>query len=115
MVSNQVFIQPRSAIREVGKVYGLSNEEISAITKRIGYTRSGKELLSWIKSDPRFKNLELDSVLEEVVRESEKIIGAFRTSSVHPGGIVIVPDEISRYVPVLRAPKGVQIVELFLW
>ncbi|MBO8132216.1 MAG: DNA polymerase III subunit alpha [Candidatus Marinimicrobia bacterium] len=111
MVSNQVFIQPRSAIREVGKVYGLSNEEISAITKRIGYTRSGKELLSWIKSVPRFKNLELDSVREKVVRESEKIIGAFRTSSVYPGGIVIVPDEISRYVPVLRAPKGIQIVE----
>ena len=29
----------------------------------------------------------------------------------HPGGVIIVPDEIQKYVPVLMAPKGVQIVE----
>ena len=38
-------------------------------------------------------------------------MGAFRLSSVHPGGVIIVPDEIRKYVPVLTAPKGVQIVE----
>ncbi len=35
MVSNQVFLKPRSTIREVGKVYGLSNEQINSVTKRI--------------------------------------------------------------------------------
>ncbi|GIS72519.1 MAG: hypothetical protein CM1200mP10_20960 [Candidatus Neomarinimicrobiota bacterium] len=29
----------------------------------------------------------------------------------HPGGVIIVPDEIQKYVPALTAPKGVQIVE----
>ena len=111
MVSNQVFLQPRSAVREVAKVYGFSNEEINAITKRIGYFQGRTDLLKWISSDNRFKNLDLNDALVEVIKQSEKIMGVFRYSSVHPGGVVIVPDDIRKYVPVLMAPKGVQIVE----
>ena len=111
MVCSQVFIKPRSAIREVAKVYGLSNEEINTITKRIGWVSSRRDLLNWVKTDARFENIELDETLEMILRESEKVVGAFRHPSVHPGGVVIVPDEIRKYVPVLTAPKGVQIVE----
>jgi DNA-directed DNA polymerase III PolC len=111
MVCSQVMLQPRSAIREVAKVYGLSNEEINAITRRIGWSRSHRDLTAWVSSDPRFRNLNLDETLLEILQESEKIIGAFRYPSVHPGGVVIVPDEIQKYVPVLKAPKGVQIAQ----
>ncbi|MDP6569848.1 MAG: DNA polymerase III subunit alpha, partial [Candidatus Marinimicrobia bacterium] len=111
MVSNQVFLQPRSAVREAAKVYGLSNEEIKEVTKRIGWHSRRSDLLSWLESDNRFKNLNIDSTLKEILKISEKIIGAFRVSSVHPGGVVIVPDEIRKYIPVLMATKGVQILE----
>jgi len=111
MVSNQVFLRPRSAIREVAKAYGLSNEEILTITKRIGYHQSRTDLANWVRTDPRFANANLDDTLLEVLSRSEKIVGVLRNSSVHPGGVVIVPDEIRKYVPVLKAPKGVQIVE----
>ena len=111
MVSSQVFLKPRSAIREVGKVYGLSNEEIKSITNRIGWYTSRRDLKNWISNDQRFSNVNLDDIVLKVLKESEKIVGAFRHSSVHPGGVVIVPDEIRRYIPVLQAPKGVQIVE----
>ena len=111
MVANQVFMKPRSAIREIGKVYGLSNEDIKAITKRIGWHNSNRNLQSWVKNDPRFENVEMDDDIDNILEESEKIMGVFRHVSVHPGGVVIVPDDIRRYVPVLMAPKGVQIVE----
>jgi DNA-directed DNA polymerase III PolC len=111
MVSSQVFMQPRSSIREVSKVYGLAEEEIKAITKRIGYYSRRSELVKWVQNDRRFKNLNLDDTLMEILKHSEKVMGAFRLSSVHPGGVIIVPDEIQKYVPVLTAPKGVQIVE----
>ena len=111
MVSSQVFLKPRSAIREVGKVHGLSNEEIKSITKRIGWYASRRDLEHWVRTDPRFANVDLDDTLIRVLKESEKIVGTFRHPSVHPGGVVIVPDEIRKYVPVLIAPKGVQIVE----
>ncbi len=111
MVSSQVFLKPRSAIREVGKVHGLSNEEIKSITKRIGWYASRRDLEHWVRTDPRFANVDLDDTLIRVLKESEKIVGTFHHPSVHPGGVVIVPDEIRKYVPVLVAPKGVQIVE----
>ena len=111
MVSSQVFLQPRSSIREVSKVYGLSEEEIKVITKRIGYYSRQIELVKWVQNDRRFKNLNLDDTIIEILKHSEKVIGAFRVSSVHPGGVIIVPDELRKYVPVLTAPKGVQIVE----
>ena len=111
MVSNQVFLKPRSAIREVGKVYGLSNEQINSVTKRIHWMNTKKELEKWIETDTRFSGVDLDTNFREVLQNSEKIIGAFRHASVHPGGVIIVPDEICKYVPVLQAPKGVQIVE----
>ena len=111
MVSNQVFLKPRSAIREVGKVYGLSNEQINSVTKRIHWMNTKKELEKWIEADTRFSGVDLDTNFRDVLQNSEKIIGAFRHASVHPGGVIIVPDEICKYVPVLQAPKGVQIVE----
>ena len=111
MVSNQVFLKPRSAIREVGKVYGLSNEQIKSVTKRIHWMNKKKDLKKWIQNDNRFSGVDLDKNFRDVLKNSEKVIGAFRHASVHPGGVIIVPDEIRKYVPVLTAPKGVQIVE----
>ncbi|MCF7804495.1 MAG: DNA polymerase III subunit alpha [Candidatus Marinimicrobia bacterium] len=112
MVSNQVRLQPRSAVREAAKVYGLSNEEINAITKRLGYRSViGDNLLDTVRNDNHFRNLHLSETLEKVLAQSERILGVFRHSSVHSGGVVIVPEDIRRYVPVLRATKGVQIVE----
>ena len=111
MVASQVFLQSRSAIREVGKVFGLSNEEIKTITKRIGWYHPSKDFESQVQTDPRFTDVDLNETWIEVLRESKKIIGVLHHISVHPGGIIIVPDEIRKYVPVLMAPKGVQIVE----
>jgi len=111
MVASQVFLQIRSSVREVAKVYGLSNDEINTVTKRVGYQRHRDQLLEWIKTDRRFEHVNMDDMLEEILRRSERLMGTFHVASVHPGGVIIVPDEIRKYVPVLTAPKGVQIVE----
>ena len=111
MVSNHVFLKSRSAIREVGKVYGLSNEEINTITKRISFHPTKSNLEYLVQSDFRFAGIDFNDELFNVVKYSEKVIGALRYLSVHPGGVIIVPDEICKYVPVLKAAKGVQIVQ----
>ena len=108
MVSNQVFLKPRSTIREVGKVHGLSNEQIKSVTKRIKSFSYNKKIIKKVKNNPV---LDIDDNMKNVLRISERLLGVFRHSSVHPGGVVIVPDEICKYVPVLKAPKGIQIVE----
>ncbi len=123
MVSNQVTLQPRSAVREVAKVYGLSNEEILAVTRRIHlvFGQAGfpnrvvsagpltvPEEANLSAAAPR---LHIDGTLEEILRLAMRLVGVFHYPSVHAGGVVVVPDEIRRYVPVLTAPKGVPIVQ----
>ena len=111
MVSNHVFLKSRSAIREVGKVYGLSNEEINSITKRISLYPHKSNLEHLAQNNFRFTGVDFNDELLKIVKYGKKVIGVLRYLSVHPGGVIIVPDTIYKYVPVLKAPKGVQIVQ----
>ena len=124
MVANHVTLQPRSAVREVAKVYGLSNEEIITVTKRVHLvfaaagrpTRQSYPFIDSATELPAINAdtghpLHIDDTLAEVLELSMKLIGIFHYPSVHSGGVVIVPDAIRKHVPVLTAPKGVPIVE----
>jgi len=111
MVANQVFIRSRSAVREVGKVYGLSQEEIKSLTNRIRWYNKKNNLHQIMETNSSLSENELADIIFRILKQSQSITGSFRYFSVHPGGVVIVPDEIRKYVPVLQTPKGVQIVE----
>ena len=111
MVANQVFIRSRSAVREVGKVYGLSQEEIKSLTNRIRWYNKKNNLHQIMETNSSLSENKLADIIFRILKQSQSITGSFRYFSVHPGGVVIVPDEIRKYVPVLQTPKGVQIVE----
>ena len=115
MVSNHVLFQPRMAIREVAKVYGLTDAEIGQVSKRLPRfwraKESEPELLTGLKQRPESKDLEFPQPWPEILALAQKIIGTPRYLSVHPGGIVITPRPIDEYVPLERAPKGVPIIQ----
>ena len=105
MVSNQVFLQSRSAIREVAKVYGLSNKEILEVTKRIGWYPKRYDLLQWVKTDNRFKNVDIDETEEEfskrmgknledlILKEDPETIAGFFAEPVMGAGGVVPPSK----------------------
>jgi len=113
MVCNHVFFQPRMAIRETAKTFGLPEGEISRLTKRIPWTPgSGAESLEQcLRSLPALRDQDLSAPWPEVLQLAEKLIGVPRYLSVHPGGVVITPKPICHYVPVERATKGVPIIQ----
>lgn len=113
MVCNHVFFQPRMAIRETAKAYGLPGYEISRLTKRIPwmYRTGGKSLLQRLAEQPALKDQDLSPPWPEVLRLGEKLIGLPRYLSVHPGGVIITPEPIDSYVPVEYAAKGVPIIQ----
>ncbi len=115
MVSNHVLFQPRMAIREVAKVYGLTDGEIGRVSKRLPRfwraKESEPELLTGLKQRPESKALEFPHPWPEILAFAQRIIGTPRYLSVHPGGIVITPRPIDEYVPLERAPKGVPIIQ----
>jgi error-prone DNA polymerase len=111
MISNHVGFRPRAATREIAKVYGLPEQEIKAVTQRMGYYWSLSHLQDMIDHHPVYKDMELKDPWPEIIRLATRLEGYPRYMSVHCGGIVVVPDRIDRYVPVQPAPKGVPIIQ----
>ncbi len=111
MISNHVGFRARAAVREVAKVYGLPDQEIKSVTERMGYYWSIRHLPDFVRHSPMYKDVDLKDPWPEIMAWAVKLDGYPRNLSVHCGGVVIVPDHLSRYVPVERAPKGVQIIQ----
>ena len=115
MVANHVRFQPRMAVREVAKVYGLTEAEIGRVAKRLPWFWRAEEtdadLLAELKMQPELKTVEFPPPWPEILAHAQRIIGTPRYLSVHPGGVVITPRPIDDYVPVERAPKGVPIIQ----
>lgn len=106
MVANHVTFQRRAALREVAKVYGRPATEISAVTKRIPWSDGGP-LTELLGTHANFRSLALGGAWPEIAQAAEAIVGLPRNLSLHPGGVVIVPDVLTNYVPVEYAAKEI--------
>jgi error-prone DNA polymerase len=113
MVANHVGFRPRAAVREIAKVYGLPDGEIKQVTDRLAHLWSwGSESVeAVVDHHPIFQGLSLNAPWPEILGWTSRLLGTPRHLSVHCGGVVLVPDRLSRYVPVEEAAKGVQIVQ----
>jgi error-prone DNA polymerase len=115
LISNHITFQPRMAIRETAKVFGLTEQEIGRVTKRLPWfwrpDYPEKDFFQWLRRFPELSNVEFPSPWPEIIRIARHIIGIPRYISVHPGGVVITPEPIAHYVPVELAPKGVPIIQ----
>jgi len=111
MVANQVSFRARAALREVAKVYGLTSEEIKDMTRRMsGYWKADKAA-SAVATHPRFAGEKLNGDWKMILDTARRLDGQMRHLSLHCGGLVIVPDEIRRYVPVEVSAKGMPVIQ----
>jgi DNA-directed DNA polymerase III PolC len=92
MVANQNYLRGKSALREVAKVFGVKEDEIS-------YTID------------RLHTLNLNRTWEKIVYHACKIEGVVRHLSVHCGGVIITPGRIDHYVPVETSKKGYPVIQ----
>ena len=92
--------RPRGAIREAGKVFGLSGDVIAALSKAIWGWREGVTP-EMIKTE---LGLEPDSpALARTLGAAKALQGFPRHLSQHPGGFVITLDRLDEIVPVRKA------------
>ena len=112
LVSNHVGFRARASVREVAKVYGVPASEIKEVTRRMNYwTSRGAAIWEHIKSYPKFRNFPLDPPWPEIIDLSSRLESAPRNIGTHCGGVVLVPDRVSKYVPVQISAKGVRIIQ----
>ncbi len=111
MVANQIGIKGRSAIREVAKVFGFPDAEIKQLTERIsGYWKADQSAAA-VNTHPMFSGETFGDDWQQVLRLASRLKGQLRHLSLHCGGIIIVPDEIRRYVPIEITAKGLPVIQ----
>ncbi len=104
-------LQPKSAVRETAKAYGLPEEQTDALAAllprrwhpdpRRRDRRTVDDLLAEIPN-PR---------LREMVQMAYTLVGQPHHLSVHAGGLTLTPGRLTDWVPVQWAPKGFLITQ----
>jgi error-prone DNA polymerase len=115
MVATHHTLGTRGALREIAKVYGLPAAEIG---KAIGLierqadslaVRPGTSIQTWARQVCH--TLGLRPPWPDILFWSIRLQGHLHHLGLHPGGIVLVPDEIRRYVPVQRSASGWPVIQ----
>jgi len=111
MISTTVTFRARSAFREVAKAFGITNEEISRFSRKIPWTDAAN-LPHLAELFPESKGLNFNQEPWKTIVEIASKIARFpRHISIHPGGIVITPTNITDYVALEYAKnKGLGLI-----
>jgi error-prone DNA polymerase len=109
IASEVVTYRPRSAIREVGKVLGLSLQVVDALAKNVhrwtGYSITA-DLLRELGVDP------FDTTIQNSLLLANEIVGFPRHLSQHVGGFIISEEPLCEIVPIINAGmEGRTIIE----
>jgi len=94
----------RSVVRDVARVLGLPYEKADRIAKKIPF---GMPLDQALEKIPDLKELEAgDAEAKRLFSIARKLEGLLRNASTHAAGVVISPEPLENYVPLLRLPDG---------
>jgi DNA-directed DNA polymerase III PolC len=101
--------QLRSAISDAGKAYGLSEDEVRQLTRSLPH-RSVEYIDTAVEKIPECRNHSVtDAAYKEILAVSRLIAGFPRHLSVHPGGVIMAPDDITKYTALEVSGKGIVI------
>ncbi|MFC1555732.1 DNA polymerase III subunit alpha [candidate division KSB1 bacterium] len=106
MICTYNTFQLRSAVGDIGKAFGLSEDEMRKLTKTLPH-RAVSYLERALKNIPECRDHPvMHQAYRNIVKISEKIAGFPRHLSVHSGGVIIAPDEITRFTALEESAKG---------
>jgi len=94
---------PRLAIRDAGRVMELPLPETEAIAKLVP-ERKGTSFNKVFKEVKELEDLRKGKNLSsQVLNQAVVLEGSLRNIGVHPSGVIITPDEMSKFVPLARS------------
>ncbi len=112
MIATFATFQSRSSFRDVAKVYGLSQAEVNALTKKLPLYGGLETLENRMKQLPEYADFPAQTEeIKQFVETGKRLTDLPRHISVHPCGMVISPDEIYKRVPLQKAAKGVIVTQ----
>jgi DNA polymerase-3 subunit alpha len=104
-------LQARAAIRDVGRVMGMTYAEVDVVSKLMPDVL-GITLTEAIEQEPRLKELmEQDSRVQTLMDLAKKIEGLTRHAGIHAAGVVIADGDIDKISPLTRGADGEYVVQ----
>ncbi|HUP18878.1 MAG TPA: DNA polymerase III subunit alpha, partial [Gemmatimonadota bacterium] len=112
MIATFCRLGARGALRETARALGIPDGEISKVTKRVPHFSSVETLLELRHALPECRGLPLETPpWDEVLVRALEIDMFPRHIAVHPGGIVIGPERLEKWLPRQMAAKGVLVTQ----
>jgi len=94
----------RAAMKDIGRVMGMSFEETNKIAKLIS-DRPGTKLKDAVEEKDLKKLIKKDKKIKKLFKMAMKLEGGIRHTSVHACAIIISDKKITNYAPLQRIPK----------
>lgn len=104
-------LQTRAAIRDVGRVLGMTFSEVDVITKLIP-EKLNITIKESLEMEPRLRDLiEMNPQVATLIDLAKRIEGLVRHAGIHAAGVIIGDGELVRHAPLYKGADDEQVVQ----
>ncbi len=104
-------LQARAAIKDVGRVLGMTFPEVDVVTKLIP-DKLGINLAEALEMEPRLREaMELNPQVSTLLTLAQKVEGMVRHAGIHAAGVIIADGELIRHAPLYKGADGENVVQ----
>ncbi len=111
MVSTHNTFRLRSAFRDAAKAFGLPNDVVNRMSKRLSHDGGGTVRQAVQRAGVDRFTAASGTTLDAIAETAERIRGFPRHLGIHCGGLVIGDKPLENYVPLERATKGIVVTQ----
>ena len=104
-------LQTRAAIKDVGRVLGLTFAEVDVVSKLIP-DKLGISLTESLEMEPRIREaMESNPTIQTLIELALKVEGLVRNAGIHAAGVIIADGELTQHAPMYRGADDENVVQ----
>lgn len=104
-------LQTKLAIKDVGRVLGMTFGEVDAVTKLVP-EKLGITLKEALETEPRLTEMmEMNPTVATLMDLAQRIEGMVRHAGIHAAGVIIADGQLVRHAPLYKGADGEQVVQ----
>lgn len=111
MVATIQTFKCRSAVRLAARALGYSLGEIDRLARCLPWSLRGSNLKEALATLPELRGAPIQNETY-LIELADRLVGLPCQSSVHLGGVIIAPQDVTEWTPVQRSPKGLLVGQL---
>ncbi|MFN3455239.1 MAG: DNA polymerase III subunit alpha, partial [Pseudobdellovibrio sp.] len=104
-------LQTRAALKDVGRVLGMTFPEVDAVSKLIP-DKLGVTLTESLEMEPRIREtMETNPTVQTLVELALKVEGLVRHAGIHAAGVIIADGQLVKHAPMYKGADGENVVQ----